>query len=47
MKKDVQVVKIEAKLLSSVLLLKEKLSQLGIQTDDRTLLIKGDEITIK
>lgn len=46
-KRDPQVFKIEGKLFSVVLLLKEKLAHLGIDVNDRALLIKGDEITIK
>lgn len=49
MKKKIeeQTIRIESKLMSSVILLKEKLSQMGVSTEGKSLLIKGDEITIK
>lgn len=40
-------IKIEGKLLTTIILLKEKLSQLGIDIVDKSLIVKGDEITIK
>lgn len=46
-KVEPQTVKIEGKLLTTIILLREKLSQLGISLVDKSLIIKGDEITIK